>query len=262
MKNFIVGAVALFMALTFANCSKDIMKSSHLSKHGYLMIQSIDVERDAEIDRWVTFTYNDDEQLVRAEQGQRNYEYEYDEQGRLLQIFMENTTKNTRIKADSFVYDHKDRVVEKYQYTHINDPSELSTLWLKYTYDYNLAGHIKTRTMIFLDNEDEDYERVTEYKWEGDNYTYYKLSDNNGVWYEANLTYDGAFNYQRHHPFFLQQEFVQSHNNPIFIEHTEVKGDIDLFCYECDYKYKFDANGAIIEEEREFIRDATWIYNY
>lgn len=261
MQKLIIPNLFLLSILLLTNCSKDIIESEPLSKHGYLMIQSIDIVRENEISRKVEMFYNEEEQVIRAEEPNRIYDFEYDINGQLLQVFTENLENNTRMKSDSFTYQNSGRLKEHFKFSRYSDSTEVAIPWLKHTYQYNLAGKVEEGVMTFFDSNDPDYERITTYKWNGDNIEHLELDDPDFKWFDADFKYDNAFNYKFKHPYFLMQEAIQSSNNIVEANYSNVAPHINIACYECSYQYRLNQDNAVIEEEMN-VGNYKWLINY
>ncbi|MFK7936383.1 MAG: hypothetical protein AB8G22_22910 [Saprospiraceae bacterium] len=248
MKSFISWATVLFALFICFSCSKEveISDSKYLSKYGYLMIQSIEIVRESGNQPWITFSYNGNEQLVQAVRNDDVFTFDYDEDNRLLQIIKENPALGTSIKVDSFVYDQSDRIIAKYGYSHVSDPAEQSVLWQKEAYEYDAQGRITAQVLTFLDND--VYERVTEYDWKDNNFKSSHLITTGDTWYRAAYKFDNRVNYRLHHPYFLMEDVVQTENNVTQINYSDLDPLLDLACDKCEFEYKFNSGGAVIEE--------------
>lgn len=244
MKNLIKLLAITFSIVSLTNCSKEPIKSANFSAQGYLLIQSMDIVRDSGTERQVDFLYNGIGQLTRAEQQNRIFDFEYDDEGILLQVFTELKTTNFRIKSDSFAYDGKDRLKTHFRIRDFNSEIEFPDFQWRTDFAYQVNGKLKESTLSFSDSP--DYERVTTYKWDGDNIEELELRDNNSLWFKANYEYDKNVNYQLNHPYFLLNEPFYSRNNATNITYFDIAPNIDLVCIDCDFEYDYNQNEEVI----------------
>lgn len=242
-----------FIALLFYGCSdKDELVIKQSTGTKLISIEFFPTEVKYGRNWSYNYYYSNNGKLKKVHQSSssglgRNYEIEYDEDGRIKQYFTYDLNENKLIFRDSIAY-NLNGTIQAIHHFSINLGKDLPLSDIT-EYEYNDENRIIKKSSFLVKTQ--EYLFSEKYYWGKDNIErvkHYGHPNKDGAFikagelhYEYFYKYDDKVNFRKkNNPVYIDDPINWSNNNVIEFEWNDYLGNLDLPCRPCKTEYKYN----------------------